>query len=217
MLQRTLITNNAEELSAYIEEIGGMPEYKNEGGKLLLFSSPGADGDTLKARVAMIRRALPEVKIVGMSTHKSESEEENGFSRDGEDYSFLLMEQSHAEILYYDCRKLSAEEAETYFSSDAARQPGWWWLRSPNVNVDFNAGAVSGGGDLDINFVSNDYEFGARPAFQLNLASVLFTSAAVGGKSSGTTGAGALTCPDDYTVSEWKLTVNDTSRSGFAQ
>ena len=115
MLQRTLITNNEEELSSYIEEIRGLPEYKNEGGKLLLFSSPGADSDTLKERVAMIRRALPEVKIVGMSTRKSESEKENGFSRDGEDYSFLLMEQSNAEILYYDCRKLSAEEAGRQF------------------------------------------------------------------------------------------------------
>ena len=115
MLQRTLITNNAEEFSAYIEEIGGLPEYRNAGDKLLLFSIPGADGDTLKERVATVRRALPETKIVGMTTHRNETGEENGFALDGEDYSFLLMNRAKAEVLYYDCRKSSAEEAGRQF------------------------------------------------------------------------------------------------------
>ena len=106
MLQRTLITNNAEEFSAYIEEIGGLPEYRNAGDKLLLFSIPGADGDTLKERVATVRRALPETKIVGMTTHRNETGEENGFALDGEDYSFLLMKRAKAEVLYYDCRSV---------------------------------------------------------------------------------------------------------------
>ena len=67
MLQRTLITNNADELAAYIEEIKGAPEYDCEGDNLLLFSSPEADPETLAARVATVRRALPGIKIVGMS------------------------------------------------------------------------------------------------------------------------------------------------------
>ena len=113
MLQRTLITNNADELSAYIEEIGSMPAYKSEGDKLLLFSSPDADSATMKDRVATVRRALPGVKIVGMTTHKNEAE--NGFALDGEDFSFLLMEHAQAEILYYDCRKISAQEAGRQF------------------------------------------------------------------------------------------------------
>ena len=55
-----------------------------------------------------------------------------------------------------------------------------------------------------------------RPAFNLNLNSVLFTSAAVGGKSSGAAGADALTPISEYTGSEWKLTLKDSSRSSFS-
>ena len=55
----------------------------------------------------------------------------------------------------------------------------------------------------------------ARPAFNLDLNSVLFTSAAAGGKSSGAAGADALTSVSDYTGNEWKLTLLDNSRSSF--
>ena len=56
----------------------------------------------------------------------------------------------------------------------------------------------------------------ARPAFNLNLNAVLFTSAAEGGKSSGTIGAGALEEVLKYTGSEWKLTLKDGSRDSFS-
>ena len=118
MLQRTLITNNADELAAYIEEIKGLPEYARKGDKLLLFSSPDADRETLAARVETVRRALPGIKIVGMTTHRNEVE--NGFALEGEDYSFLLMEQAKAELLYYDCRKISIKDAGQKFQ-DAVR------------------------------------------------------------------------------------------------
>ena len=51
-----------------------------------------------------------------------------------------------------------------------------------------------------------------RPAFNLNLDAVLFTSAAVGGKSSGAVGADALKFVSNYSGSEWKLTLQDSSR-----
>ena len=113
MLQKTLITNNADELAAYIEEIKGLPEYARKGDNLLLFSSPDADRETLAARVETVRRALPGIKIVGMTTHRNEVE--NGFALEGEDYSFLLMEQAKAELLYYDCRKISIKDAGQKF------------------------------------------------------------------------------------------------------
>ena len=47
-----------------------------------------------------------------------------------------------------------------------------------------------------------------RPAFNLNLNSVLFTSAAVGGKPDG-----GLTEVPEYSGNEWKLTLLDSSRS----
>ena len=55
-----------------------------------------------------------------------------------------------------------------------------------------------------------------RPAFNLDLNSVLFTSSAAGGKSSGTVGADALNTVGDYSGNEWKLTILDTGRAGFA-
>ena len=48
----------------------------------------------------------------------------------------------------------------------------------------------------------------ARPAFNLNLNSVLFTSAAVGGKPDG-----GLTKVPEYSGNEWKLTLLDNSRN----
>lgn len=60
-----------------------------------------------------------------------------------------------------------------------------------------------------------DRSFGIRPAFDFNLASILFTSAAVGGKLSNNVGAGALSFVPDYSGSEWKLTLKESSRSTF--
>lgn len=51
-------------------------------------------------------------------------------------------------------------------------------------------------------------KYGVRPAFNLNLNSVLFTSAAVGGKPDG-----GLTPISEYTGNEWKLTLLDNSRN----
>ena len=92
--------------------------------------------------------------------------------------------------------------------------PSWassyWWLRSPG-DVDYAAAAVRGNGD-----VSYDGEdviimlSGVRPAFSLKSSSVLFTSAAVGGKP-----VGGLTPISEYTGNEWKLTLSDSDRNGF--
>ena len=57
--------------------------------------------------------------------------------------------------------------------------------------------------------------YSARPAFNLDLDAVLFTSAAVGGKSATGMESG-LTAVDDYTGSEWKLTLLDDSRRNFS-
>ncbi len=115
---------------------------------------------------------------------------------------------------------LSAEEANNSsygFTNDAARvanyggSAGTWWLRSPSL-FPGAAGLVYNDGHVDILRVS----FGdcvARPAFNLDLNSVLFTSAAAGGKSSAAVGADAIFEIGDYTGNEWKLTVLDSSRN----
>ena len=88
-----------------------------------------------------------------------------------------------------------------------------WWLRSPGRGDDYAACVGIGflnpsGKDVTSN------RFDMRAAFNLNLSSIIFTSAAEGGKSSGSVGAGALTEPSAYDGnSGWKLTVLDSSRS----
>ena len=66
--------------------------------------------------------------------------------------------------------------------------PGWassyWWLRSPDE--DYSTAFVAGRGEVRYyGGYSTSKEFGVRPAFDLNLDSVLFASAAVGGKPDG--------------------------------
>ena len=117
---------------------------------------------------------------------------------------------------------LSAEEAENSaygFTDDNARianygnSGGVWWLRSPVASLTgytSYAGAVDRYGSVYNDYVM--YDWAARPAFNLDLHSVLFTSAAAGGKSSGAAGADALTSVSDYTGNEWKLTLLDETR-----
>lgn len=89
-----------------------------------------------------------------------------------------------------------------------------WWLRSPGDSG--RAAIVRGNGYVDIKgFDVMTSNITVRPAFNLNLSSVIFTSAAVGGKTSGTVGAGALTAVSDYNGNEWKLTISDSSRNSF--
>ena len=113
---------------------------------------------------------------------------------------------------------LSAEEAENSaygFANDNARIANYgnsayvWWLRSPNAYITIDAGAVDIDGIVNLDHVYNFWA--ARPAFNLDLDSVLFTSAAEGGKSLGT--MGTLSSVSDYTGNEWKLTLLDENRS----
>ena len=114
---------------------------------------------------------------------------------------------------------LSAEEAENSaygFQNDTARianygnSAGVWWLRSPYAIYSYDAGAVYYSGLVYI--ISVNDAWAARPAFNLNLNSVLFTSAAAGGKSASGMDSG-LAAVGDYTGSEWKLTLLDNSRN----
>lgn len=93
-------------------------------------------------------------------------------------------------------------------------QADYWWLRSPG-QYDTDAAGVQYIGYLDRYGISVDNrDVAVRPAFNLNLSSVLFTSAAEGGKSSGAAGADALTAVStDSDVKEWKMTLLDSDRN----
>ena len=83
-----------------------------------------------------------------------------------------------------------------------------WWLRSPGRYA-YYAAYVNFGGDVDD---TGDYvdvtTYAVRPAFHLDLNSVLFTSAAAGGKA-----GNGLNAVADYDGNEWKLTLLDNSRN----
>ena len=84
-----------------------------------------------------------------------------------------------------------------------------WWLRSPSYKDRFSAGKVAGNGDVQYSDVR--WVYSARPAFNVDLNTVLFSSPAEGGK----TGDRALEAVGDYSGNEWKLTVLDPTRHGF--
>ena len=94
--------------------------------------------------------------------------------------------------------------------------PNWvttaWWLRSPGSNK-YNVAVVRSDGSVEYSgytmLIFNNHRT-VRPAFNLNLNSVLFASAAVGGKPDG-----GLTEVSKYSGNEWKLTLLD-SRRNFA-
>ena len=95
-------------------------------------------------------------------------------------------------------------------ATDTAQSAGGWWLRSPDAgSTGGYAGLVDNRGIMYTKHVDNVWA--ARPAFNLDLNSVLLTSAAAGGKE----GDGGLKAVTDYTDDEWKLTLLDDSR-GFA-
>ena len=105
--------------------------------------------------------------------------------------------------------------------SELLQASDYWWLRSPGYYDSFAAyvdpngvypNGVTPNGDPTgfvnyIGFPVDRREFGVRPAFNLNLKSVLFTSAAAGGKSSGA--EGALNEVGTNTTGKWKLTLLD--------
>lgn len=85
----------------------------------------------------------------------------------------------------------------------------FWWLRSPGAK-DLDVASVDGYGNIDRDGIDISNIWGVRPAFNLNSSSVLFASAAVGGKPDG------FKAVPEYTGNEWKLTIKDSSRKIYA-
>ena len=94
--------------------------------------------------------------------------------------------------------------------------PNWvttgWWLRSPGSDK-YHLAVVRSEGSVQYSgfsvLIFNNHRT-VRPAFNLNLNSVIFASAAVGGKPDG-----GLAEVSKYSGNEWKLTLLD-SRRNFA-
>ena len=110
---------------------------------------------------------------------------------------------------------LSSKEANAVKSDLRVADPehpdwasSFWWLRSPS-ELPNAAAYVDGNGNIQYHGLYDfRSEYGVRPAFNLNSDSVLFASAAVGGKPDG-----GLTPIPEYSGNEWKLTLLDSSRN----
>ena len=94
-------------------------------------------------------------------------------------------------------------------ATNTAQSAGVWWLRSPDSGIGYYTGTVYDDGEVVNSLVNHDWA--ARPAFNLNSDSILFTSAADGGKTDAAVN-GNLTEVGTGSA-EWKLTLKDTSRS----
>ncbi len=121
-----------------------------------------------------------------------------------------------AEKLFF----LSAAEIEAYFGNSIdgliAEVDGvndGWWLRSAYTDRDIYGGIVSDSGFVGYPHIAATW--GARPAFNISADKVVMTSAAVGGKVSGTVGADALSVVGETSANTWKLTVADEAHSAF--
>lgn len=91
----------------------------------------------------------------------------------------------------------------------------YWWLRSMTGNYNY-AATVSDNGIVADAGGQVGLTKGVRPAFYLKLGSVLFVSAAEGGKVSGAAGSDALTPVGAVADNGWKLTVKDSSHGDFS-
>ena len=82
----------------------------------------------------------------------------------------------------------------------------YWWLRSARNNADYIAGCVYDDGRIYYYYVDYNYPR-VSPALNLNLSSVLFSSANAVSKSS------ALTAIGTTEGTAWKLTLSDIEKT----
>ena len=174
---------------------------------LVQFSTNGTNtyaDSNLKAAIDALAEKLTEEETAAVNKRTLVSGSYNGENTDCvsgaqvDNAVFWPLSTAEANMVSNDIRALSTEHANWAMY--------YWWLRSPGRG--YGAAVVIGGGHVDNDGSNVDGEFGVRPAFNLDLNSVLFTSAAVGGKA----GDGELTAVGDYTGNEWKLTLLDDSR-----
>ena len=108
--------------------------------------------------------------------------------------------------------KEEVQDTSNWFTTDENRKvasvtvvdkPSFWWLRSPGFNHSY-AADVDSHGTVDSNgFGVNQQEGSARPAFHLNLSSVLFSSASGKSKSS------SFAATSNSSTNSWNLTLQD--------
>lgn len=177
-------------------------------------SSPGSNnysGSNLQSMIEILAVGLSTEEEAAVATRTLAGGSANCGATDYDENKISGFDVSDA-VMW----PLSVEEANLMDSDLRKANPehtDWessiWWLRSPGSH-DFDAANVRGFGGVS-NYgsdVDND-GYGVRPAFNLNLSSIIFTSDAAGIKSSGA--AGTLSAPRSHSTTNWKLTVASDS------
>lgn len=126
----------------------------------------------------------------------------------GDDKIFLLDAKEATKISYgYSDTDERADNRIKNLGSSAV----YWWLRSADSHNGSCAGYVHLGGDISSDLIVDGEDSGVSPALNLNLSSVILTSANVASKSSPlTSDSGAV---GTTTGTEWKLTLKDSGKT----
>ena len=169
------------------------------------------------------QNAIVETAVVN-DDNKDDNYGTNGDGgNDTNDRIFLLSIAEADNRSYFPKGSNSRFSANTVYVADGGKLGSYmyeggetdrWWLRSPGFNNSMAACIDEYGGELYEGNPVNNKASAVRPAFNLNLENVLFTSAATGGKSASGMDSG-LTAVEHYSGNEWKLTLLDGTR-GFS-
>ena len=173
-----------------------------------------------------------EQRAIATTTVVNDDNKDDNYSTDGEggnntnDRIFLLSIDEALDLRYFPKGSNNRYATNTPYVADGGRlgtymngeDEGYldnWWLRSPGRDNQYAAFIEQDGGDVFEGEWVNDKSSAVRPAFNLNLSDVVFTSAATGGKSASGMDSG-LTAVQNYSGNDWKLTLKDSTRSSFA-
>lgn len=116
MRQYSLFTDDPLEFVALVDTIRDEPFYLNASDRLLLIASQEPGGPGLHHRVDKLLRALPGVRMVGLTMSDFMiPPEQAARMASGAMYTLLLFERSRVDIYHYDCRAMTAEEAGRQF------------------------------------------------------------------------------------------------------
>lgn len=146
----------------------------------------------------------------------AESTKSAADSNDGDGYTYLSYASLSGDKIFFLDAKEATNTSYGYSNTDLSATNrvktggnAYWWLRSAKPTYPIDAGIVDSDGYIDSYGVIN-ISVGVSPALNLNLSSVLFSSA------SGTSKSSALTADSSEipttTGTEWKLTLADTGK-----
>jgi len=228
--------NTSDAATVYIGENGGTPyawrviAYDGNGaagkaGSLTLLASGNLDQTRFAKRMNnAYASGLLKIKVDETADKMSEKEKEAIVKRTlscgseiGGEVDWIAGDADLTDVLLWPLSAKEAKDVDLSIRMADPANPDWnssgWWLRSPGFRR-VCAGTVSGYGNIIYNTeIFSDTFRGVRPAFYLNQGSILFTSAAEGGKYSGAVGADALKPVAANAKNEYKLTLLDESRS----